>query len=295
MLSACGEKGVDTNTGISEQLQIVTTIKPVQAIVAAILDNVGNSFQLIPDYASPHDYSFKPSDISKVKNADVIFRIDEHMEVMLNPVFKNLSAKTRLVSLAEVEGIKLLPTTKTEKLADDGHQHGNTDFHIWTSPKNALIMAKSITNTLAKLDPVNAGDYIQNLKIFSQKLDQIAAELSTTFDKVHENPYVVFHDSWKYFAREFRLKEPVVVSLHESLSPGVKSVSEIRQKIATDNIACIFYDQNVKPAQLALFSDRQNVKTIEIDVLARKLEINKDTYLNWLQNMGRQISACLNN
>ena len=44
MLSACGEKGVDTNTGISEQLQIMTTIKPVQAIVAAIVNNTGNSF-----------------------------------------------------------------------------------------------------------------------------------------------------------------------------------------------------------------------------------------------------------
>ena len=295
MLSACGEKGVETNTGISEQLQIVTTIKPVQAIVAAIVNDTGNSFQLIPDYASPHDYSFKPSDISKVKNSDVIFRIDEHMEVMLNPVFENLSAKTRLVSLAEVEGVKLLPATKTENMAEDGHQHGNTDFHIWTSPKNALIMAESIAKTLAELDPVNASNYMQHLKIFSQKLDLIAEELSKTLVEGREKPYVVFHDSWKYFATEFRLKQPVVVSLHESLSPGVKSVSEIRQKIAADNIACIFYDQNVKPAQLALFSERHNVKTIEIDVLARMLEINKDTYLNWLQNMGLQISACLNN
>ena len=296
MLTACGEKGVELNPDKPQQLEIVTTIKPIQAIVAAIVNDNVDSFQLIPDYASPHDYSFKPSDISRVKNANIIFRIDEHMEVMLNPVFENLNAKTRLVSLAEEGDIKLLPVTKASKaVKDDQHNHGNIDFHIWTSPKNALVMAKSIAKTLVELDPINASSYQQNLDSFSQQLDQVTSELSKALVKAQHKQYIVFHDSWQYFATEFQLQEPVVVNLHEGLTPGVKSVSEIRQKIEADHIGCIFYDQDVAPAQLALLSDKQSVKTIEIDVLARKLEVNKDTYLNWLQNMGQQISACLNN
>ena len=85
MLAACGgsESQFEQN-----KLQIVTTIKPLQAIVTAISADIADSHQLIPDSASPHSYSFKPSDIRKVKRANVIFRIDEHLEVMLSPVFE---------------------------------------------------------------------------------------------------------------------------------------------------------------------------------------------------------------
>lgn len=123
MLTACGSKeAVETpinneQTETSQALQIVTTIKPVQSIVLAILGDQlqgrVTSFQLIPDYLSPHDASFKPSDIRQVTQADIIFRIDEHMEVMLNPLLENYHQK--VVSLADTEGVKLINWAKLKR------------------------------------------------------------------------------------------------------------------------------------------------------------------------------------
>ncbi len=294
MLTGCGERGVESNYDKIQKLQIITTIKPIQAIVAAISNDYVDSFQLIPDYASPHGYNFKPSDIRKVKNADVIFRIDEHMEVMLNPAFENLSAKTELVSLAEVEGVNLLSVSNTSKLEeDDHHYHGNIDFHIWTSPQNTLAMANSIAKILVKLDPVNESYYQQNLESFSHKLKLVSAEISKALATEQNKPYIVFHDSWQYFAEAFNLKKPFVMSMHEGFAPGAKKISEIRDKISTDNIGCIFTSPNIKLAQIKPIIEKLQLKTIEIDVLARKFDLNQDTYVNWLKNMGQQVSACL--
>ncbi len=102
----------------------------MQSIVLAILgdqlENQVSSFQLIPDYSSPHSASFKPSDIRQVSQADIIFRIDEHMEVMLNPLFEKHQEK--LISLAEIEGISLIDWDNLKKARNEILKDAPQDF-----------------------------------------------------------------------------------------------------------------------------------------------------------------------
>ena len=179
MLTACGDSNsIDKNkTKVEVRLHVISSIKPIQAIVLAIAGDYVQSEQLIPDYSSPHNYSFKPSDIRKVKSADVIFRIDEHMESQLNAIFENIESSTKLISLAEAKGLKLLESGDShhehESDANDKQEsdkYENIDFHIWTSPRNATIIAGRVTKTLSELDTKNAKNYQQNLKKFSESL-----------------------------------------------------------------------------------------------------------------------------
>ena len=71
-----------------EKLNVLSSIKPVQLIVSAIGGDKIIARQLIPDYVSVHDYSFKLSDIKTIKNADVVFRIDEHLESIVSPLLE---------------------------------------------------------------------------------------------------------------------------------------------------------------------------------------------------------------
>ena len=295
MLTACGERGAESNHEEPQKLQIITTIKPIQAIVTAVANDYADSFQLVPDYASPHDYSFKPSDIRKIKNADAVFRIDEHMEVMLNPIFNKLDAKTELVSLAETDGIQLEPVSGFLNSTEDSHTHGNIDFHVWTSPQNALLMAQTVAEKLGKLDPGNKSYYQQKLKNFTQELERESAEISEALATSQNKPYIVFHDSWRYFAESFNLQKPLVVSSHEGFSPGAKRISEIREKIAQDNIGCLFTSPNIKFAQIKPIIEKLQIKVVEIDVLARKIDLTQNTYINWLKDMGQKVSSCLAN
>jgi zinc transport system substrate-binding protein len=257
MLTACGKDGAGNDQLKPQNLHIVTTIKPLQAIVTAITSDVAQSYQLIPDYESPHDYNFKPSDIRNVKQANVIFRIDASLEIMLNPLFENLSKETKLVSLADIDGINLLGVAtrrnneeEHDSDSDDKHGHSNIDYHIWTSPRNAIVMASSIAATLTQLDPHNKTQYEENLKNFVQKIEAESTKISKELASRRNKPYIVFHDSWQYFAQEFQLQKPVVVSLHEGLSPGAKTLSEIRKKIIGGKIGCIFTSPNISTEKI---------------------------------------------
>ncbi len=350
MLTACGgkekvESHTNTNTSVdSKPLKIVATIKPLQSIVLAILgdqlDNQASSFQLIPDHSSPHSASFKPSDIRKVAGADIIFRIDEHMEVMLNPLLEKHQDK--LVSLADVDGITLInwadlhkaktkilkeavqdthsanheghdhdehesiaeekspPLTKADSTynhaEEHGHHHSGQDMHIWTSPKNAMLMAQKIAQELSRLDPKNQKIYEKNLDTFDRKLGQESMQISQRLNGKTSIPYVVFHNSWQYFAHEFGLADPVVLNLHEGLNSGAKKISKTRQTIAALNIQCLFTDPDIAQSQVdALLSHQKDkvMHVVEIDVLGKKIKPDQEAYLNWLSNMAKSISDCL--
>ena len=295
MLTACGSSdSIDKNKDESAaKLQIISSIKPIHAIVLAIAGEHAQSEQLIPDYASPHNYSFKPSDIRKVKNADVIFRIDEHMETQLNTVFENLESGAQLISLAEAKGLDLLESGDSHHDDEnDKHEgHENIDFHIWTSPKNAKIIASLVSKKLIELDENNAKIYQQNLDTFIQLIEDESLKISTALAKHQNSDYIVFHNSWQYFAKEFGLQKPIIVTLHEGISSGAKKITEIRNKIATENIQCVFYDASISEARLKLLTE--TVNTAKIDVLAVNIESNQSTYINWLKQLAEQVQACL--
>jgi len=323
MLSACDDhESHDKSGGVSkDKPQIVTSIKPIQAIVLAIADNTVDVKQLIPDHASPHDYNFKPSDIRKLENADIVFRIDKHMETQLNGVLDNLHKhKTTIVSLAGTIGLTLLDADHrhvehdnnkqdhgenhdeekehkhdNHESKDDGHDqhntHDNVDFHLWTSPKNAVLMAKTIANNLAKFDTKNANLYQQNIERFFAEVKTESDKISAKLQPYKNKPYIVFHNSWQYFAAEFGLQKPIVIDLHEGVSSGAKTVSDIRERIVKENINCVFYDSSVSLARLNVITEK--AKTVEIDVLAKNLASDQTTYINWLVQLGDQIESCL--
>lgn len=310
------------------QLHIVTTIKPIQALVLAIIDGVDNSRsqQLIPDFASPHHYSFKPSDIRKIKKADIIFRIDDHFEMMLNPAFVHTQhSNTPIVSLADAPEISVLPASKkhsaehgvdhsseqhdkeheanehgehdneqhTEQYTEQHNEH-SLDLHIWTSPANGIAMAKQITQSLSNLNPKNKTHYETNLQRLIKKIKESIAKTNAQLNPLQKSPYIVFHDSWQYFGHYFSLNKPTVVNFHEGISVGAKTLHKVRKQIKSKNIHCVFSSTGLNPARVnALTENIPNIKTVEIDVLARTFTSNKDTYVNWLNTMGQQIKRCL--
>ena len=302
-LSACAAKEQRS------KLTVLSSIKPVQAMVSAIAGEHVLTHQLIPDFASPHNYTFKPSDMRQIESADVIFRIDEHFEVVLNSAFEDLKNHSKVISLAENPAIRLLRTTEEHKHSehDEEHseeQHETADMHIFTSPKNAMVMAKVIADTLSNLEPKNAESYQRNLQRFKDKVTKVSNKIRLELEPVKNKPYVVFHNSWQYFGRYFGLQSPTVVDFQENVTAGGRTVKNIRNEIISKNIRCIFKEPSTPQSRVNVLtenlsddiSSKQNgngIKNVEIDVLGRNIQINQDSYVTWLSYMGEQVKQCL--
>ena len=89
-----------------------------------VIDNE-EIFLLLDGNISPHDYHLKPSDMKKIKNADVVFYVDdESIETFLHRALNTID-KPNKVSIFSNSRIKLLPIREggiwEEEIAEDGH------------------------------------------------------------------------------------------------------------------------------------------------------------------------------
>ena len=105
---------------------VVVSITPFYALVAAIMEGIGTPKLLLKPGASPHEYALRPSDILLLEEAELIFWGGPQLETFLVKPLNNLtvhSAANHIVELDNAPGLLLLPIRHSA--AWDPHEHGN--------------------------------------------------------------------------------------------------------------------------------------------------------------------------
>ncbi|NBC34160.1 MAG: zinc ABC transporter solute-binding protein [Alphaproteobacteria bacterium] len=115
-------------------LAAVATIKPVQSLAAAVMGDRGSPHLLIRGAASPHVYSFRPSDAEALQQADIVFWVGPALETFLVDPLVALAEETRRVTLAEAPGVTLLAYREggpfaAHDHAGEGEDHGHDTDH----------------------------------------------------------------------------------------------------------------------------------------------------------------------
>ena len=155
---------------------VVTSMKPLGFIAAAIADGVTDTQVLLPDGASEHDYSLRPSDVKRLQNADLVVWIGPEMEAFMDRSTQSIAANKK-VTIAELEGVKPLLMTGADDDDDhDGHDHGAAEksdgdhhhgiynMHLWLSPEIARLSAVAIHDKLLELMPQSRAKLDSNLQ-----------------------------------------------------------------------------------------------------------------------------------
>ena len=131
-----------TSVGISPaaaDLNVVVTIKPLHALVSQVMTGAGTPELLVQGAASAHTYALKPSDASRLNQADVFFRMSDAMEPFTAKIAKSLPKRVQVITLQSTPGLNLYKqrTGATFEDNDDdhghshGHKHAAADGHAW--------------------------------------------------------------------------------------------------------------------------------------------------------------------
>ena len=75
---------------------VVTTVKPLQLIAAAVLDGIAVPEVLLPPAASPHNYALRPSDRRLLATADRIYWVGPDLERFLQRLLESQPSARRL-------------------------------------------------------------------------------------------------------------------------------------------------------------------------------------------------------
>lgn len=278
---------------------VVSTIKPVQALVYAVAGGDQGAIalhQLLPDGASPHHYALKPSDRRLLEQASAVFYVGEGLENFLSKSLSNLAPDTQRVALAQAQGIQHLHARhQAETTHDDGHEthKEGEDWHVWLNPVNAIAMTHQIAQVLSEIDPPNRELYQRNAALLVQQINATDERIKAQLAAVKTRPYLAFHDAWQHFDTHYGLKFAGAVTLDVSRLPGARHVQDIRSLITERQAVCLFQEPQFPPALVKTLAEGTDLRIGELDPLGMKIPLNADTYPALLQSAADSFTQCL--
>jgi len=280
------------------EVKVLTSIKPLQLIAAAVQDGVAIPEVLLPPGASPHNYALRPSDVRKVQSVDLLYWIGPDMEDFLPRV---LNGRT-LPSVA----VQDLPGLKLRRFAEDSHSHaeeadehdhdhrpGSLDAHLWLSPVNARVIASKMAADLSAADPANAARYQSNLKAFDERLDALDLRLKARLAGIAGKPYFVFHEAFDYFEDAYGLKHTGVFSVAAEVQPGAQHVAAMRARLQEVGKTCVFSEPPLRPRLAETLVAGLPVKLAELDALGGYTPATAQGYEQVLEKLGNDLAGCL--
>lgn len=311
---------ISTILPIVAQADVITSIRPLAFIAAGIADGVTETQVLLPDGASPHDYALKPSDLRKIKQADLFVWVGPDMEMFLEKPLSQLDAKSNLALMSEPK-IKALMTAGGDdhhhddepehqdgadphqhSKNDDGnfevghehHSHGEYNTHIWLSPEIAKQAAQSIYDRLLVIYPDSKSKLDVNLRKFNEKMAQNDQEVANILRPAKNKGYFVFHDAYGYFEKHYQLTPLGHFTINPEIQPGAQKLHQIRTQLVEQKAECVFAEPQFRPAVIEAVAKGTAARMGTLDPLGSGIKIGPDSYMQFLTQLSEQYASCLN-
>ncbi|WP_395813041.1 zinc ABC transporter substrate-binding protein [Devosia sp.] len=301
-----------TTSALAEVPKVVATIKPIHALVAAVMGDLGQPTLIVKGAASPHTYSLKPSEAGAIEAADIVFWTGHGMEVFLEDSLSTLAPNATSVELSEAPGVELLPVREGGMFephedeseaghedhdhaehAHEGHDHGEMDMHVFLDPQVAKAMVAEIARTLSAADPANAATYAANADAETAALSALEADIAARVAPIQSKPFVVFHDAYQYFAKRFGLNVVGSITVNPENMPGADRIAEVREKLKTLDTACVFAEPQFDPRIVDVLIEGTQAGKSVLDPEGANLPEGKGLYPALLNAMADSIVDCL--
>ncbi len=221
--------GADEAQGLLmvEPLQVTVSILPQKYFVERIGGQyVAPTVMVLPGH-SPATYEPKPEQLAALSEAEAYFRIGVPFENAWMDRFAAVNDKMVIVDTREGANLR-----SWEGAPD------KIDPHIWLSPVEVKVQARTIKDTLAELDPEHAATFQANLDSFMADIDALDAGIRHSLEGVTDRKFMVFHPAWGYFARDYELEMiPIEIGGQE---PSAAELAAVIKRAQEENIKFVF-------------------------------------------------------
>jgi zinc transport system substrate-binding protein len=204
-VSASGRR--DSRPEQNGKINVITTIFPPYDFVRQIAGDRVNLTMLLPPGAESHSFEPTPQDLIKIKNADVFIYVGGESDAWVERILESVDTSgievVTLMDCVEVVEEEIVEGMEEEEGEGEEPEY---DEHVWTSPRNAKLIAAEITGALKKRDPANLAVYEKNLESYTAKLDSLDSSFKDLVQGA-KRKILVFGDRFpfRYFADAYGL------------------------------------------------------------------------------------------
>lgn len=223
----------------SAAIRVVTTTTDLQSLTQAVGGAAVAVTSLTSAGQDGEAYQARPGDLLRLKQAQLVVRVGLDYDLWLDPLLGQVGrAELRRGGAAYVDastGIPLLEI-QASPIAPGGHAHGLGNPHYWLDPLNAETMTANILLGLAQIDPAHTHTYERNRQRFLQTLAQRVGAWSKRLQRLQGVALIVYHNSWPYLARRFRLHVVETIEPKPGVPPSPVHLVKLVALMRSENV-----------------------------------------------------------
>ncbi len=251
-----------------QRLKVVTTLSTYADLAKAVGgDYIDVSYVASPKF-NPHFIEPKPSDVMKVKRADVFLHSGLDLELWRGPLLdaaanrEAMPGGSRELDLSR--GVRLLetPDHPLSRAEGDIHLYGNP--HYWIDPDNGKIIAQEICDKLSAIDPPNEPDYRRNLVRFLEKLDAKIPVWQQRLAPFKSQELIGYHNEWPYLMRFTGLRMERFLETKPGIPPTLQHIAFLEQYVKEHHIRVIVQPTYYPPEAASQLAARTGIKVVTL-------------------------------
>lgn len=287
---SCGE--VERSTG---KISVVTTIFPYYDFARSVSKGTCDVDMLLKPGSDVHSFEPTPSDILKIRNADLFIYNGGESDEWVDSILESLGDTDKPVVMKMTDYVK--PLTEMDA---DHHAEDEEDEHIWTSLDNAKTLVSKISDEVSKLDQKNKSVYTKNSLDYIEKISKVQGEIENTVNS-SKSKKIVVGDRFPllYFATEFSLDwECAFPGCSTETEPSLDRLSKLTDTIEKDKIKTILKLEMSENKVADTLADETNtkVRTFYSAESVSKEDFAKNvTYVDLMERNNNALKEALSN
>lgn len=264
---------------------VLSSLKPLTLIAQEITGTAADVDTLLPATASHHDYPLKASDYTRLQKADVVVWVGPELESFLQKPITNLPS-TKIIHTYRLQGLHWPENHQTKS----EHDH-ERDPHLWLDPRNAVLIAQTLTAKLSHMDATHAAHYEENLRLFAEKMRKLDEKLKASLKPLAGVGFVVYHEGFGHFISHYGLHQLDYVTYTPEQKPGARHLHQLRLTLAKEG-RCLFLEPYGDTQSARSLAQEFNLRTGILDSLGVQ---GVTTYPQLLEQMSTSFLTCLTN
>ncbi|MEG1890802.1 MAG: metal ABC transporter substrate-binding protein [Clostridia bacterium] len=233
------------------RLKLIATVFPAYDFARQMAGDAADVTLLLPPGSESHSYEPTPQDIIAIQNADLFLYVggesDAWVESILEAMGENAPETFRLMDCVTAVAEEHSSSMKPESAGGEAHKHAQEtvelDEHVWTSPKNAMLIVRALAKRLEALAPASGAEIEATLQAYLGELDQLDAAFEDVV-KSGKRDLIIFGDRFplRYFVDAYGLRyDAAFPGCSEDSEPSVKTVMSLVDEVQKEQIPVIFY------------------------------------------------------
>jgi len=294
-ISGCKSKNAAASAAARNaggKINVTVTNFPPYDFVRQIAEDKVNLKILLPPGAESHSFEPSPKDIITVQNSDIFIYVGGESDAWVDRILESMNTD-KMKILAMINTVDAVEEEIVEGMEEEEEEEEEPayDEHVWTSPKNAILIVNAITELLCGADSANAGFYRENSAAYTAKL----TELDTAFKEVTANAKrntIVFADRFpfRYFADAYGLKYYAAFpGCSTETEPSAATVAFLINKIKAEKIPVVFHIELSNERMADAISGETGAKKLLLHACHNVSKQDFDAGLGYLDFMRKNV------